>query len=55
MKVNKTSIDGKKTTLEVKDKIFSAKINEKLINSVYYVTNANLKGESQKQNKKTKL
>ena len=55
MKVNKLSIDGKKATLEVKDKIFSAKINEKLINSVYYVTNANFKGRKSKTKQKNEI
>ena len=30
MKIEKISIDGKKDTIEVLDKIFSAKINSKL-------------------------
>ena len=31
MKIDKLSIDGKKTSIEVKDNIFSSKINETLI------------------------
>ena len=31
MKIEKISIDGKKDTIEVLDKIFSAKINSKLV------------------------
>ena len=43
MKLEKISIDGKKDTIEVLDKIFSAKINSKLVSSVLYKTNANYK------------
>ena len=43
MKLEKLSIDGKKDTIEVLDKIFSAKINSKLVSSVLYKTNANYK------------
>ena len=43
MKIEKLSINGKKGTIEVLDKIFSAKINKKLINNVLYKTNANYK------------
>ena len=43
MKIDKLSIDGKKTSIEVKDNIFSSKINETLISQVIYKTNANLK------------
>ena len=38
MKLEKLSIDGKKDTIEVLDKIFSAKINSKLVSSVLYKT-----------------
>ena len=48
MKLNKISIDGKKDTIEVLDKIFSAKINQKLVASVLYKTNANYKGRHAK-------
>ena len=48
MKIEKTSIDGKKDTIEVLDKIFSAKINSKLVSSVLYKTNANYKGRHAK-------
>ena len=44
MKLEKLSIDGKKDTIEVLDKIFSAKVNSKLVSSVLYKTNANYKG-----------
>ena len=48
MKLDKLSIDGKKDTIEVLDKIFSAKINSKLVSSVLYKTNANYKGRHAK-------
>ena len=48
MKLEKISIDGKKDIIEVLDKIFSAKINSKLVSSVLYKTNANYKGRHAK-------
>jgi len=48
MKLEKFSIDGKKDTIEVLDKIFSAKVNSKLVSSVLYKTNANYKGRHAK-------
>ena len=48
MKLDKISIDGKKGSIEVLDKIFSAKINHKLVSSVLYKTNANYKGRHAK-------
>ena len=48
MKIDKLNLDGKKISIEVLDKIFSAKINKKLINTVLYKTNANYKGRHAK-------
>ena len=48
MKLDKISIDGKKESIEVLDKIFSAKENHKLVSSVLYKTNANYKGRHAK-------
>jgi large subunit ribosomal protein L4 len=48
MKLEKLSIDGKKDSIEVLDKIFSAKVNSKLVSSVLYKTNANYKGRHAK-------
>ena len=48
MKLDKFNLNGKKDSIEVLDKIFSAKINKKLINSVLYKTNANYKGRHAK-------
>ena len=41
MKLDKLNLDGKKSSIEVLDKIFSAKVNPKLVNNVLYKTNAN--------------
>ena len=48
MKLDKISIDGKKDSIEVLDKIFSAKVNNKLVSNVLYKTNANYKGRHAK-------
>ena len=48
MKVDKINLDGKKSSIEVLDKIFSAKINRRLVNTVLYKTNANYKGRHAK-------
>ena len=50
MKFDKINLDGKKSSIEVLDKIFSAKINNRLVSSVLYKTNANYK----KRHAKTK-
>ena len=55
MKLNKLSLDGTKTSIEVKDVIFSAKINEKLISEVIYITNANYKGRKAKTKQKNEI
>ena len=48
MKIDKLNLDGKKSPIEVLDKIFSAKINNKLVSNVLYKTNANYKGRHAK-------
>ena len=48
MKIDKLNLDGKKSSIEIMDKIFSAKINKKLVNTVLYKTNANYKGRHAK-------
>ena len=48
MKLDKLNLDGKKSHIEVLDKIFSAKINPKIVSSVLYKTNANYKGRHAK-------
>ena len=55
MKLNKISIDGKKDSIEVLDKIFSAKVNNKLVSSVLYKTNANYKGRKAKTKQKNEI
>jgi len=50
MKVETLKLDGKKGSIEVTDKVFSAKINNKLVSTVLYKTNANYK----KRHAKTK-
>ena len=50
MKVETIKLDGKKGSIEVTDKVFSAKINKKLVSAVLYKTNANYK----KRHAKTK-
>ena len=57
MKIEKLNINGKKDSIEVLDKIFSVKINKKLVNNVLYKTNANYKGrhaKTKQQNKSEK-
>ncbi len=48
MKIDKLDLNGKKVSIEVLDKIFSSKINKKLVSSVLYKTNANYKGRHAK-------
>ena len=48
MKLDKLNLNGKKDSIEVLDKIFSAKVNPKLVNSVLYKANANFKGRHAK-------
>ena len=55
MKLEKLSIDGKKNSLEVTDKILSAKINNKLVSNVIYKTNANYKGRKAKTKQKNEI
>ena len=55
MKIEKLNINGKKDTIEVSDKIVAAKINNKLISSVLYKTNANYKGRKAKTKQKNEI
>ena len=48
MKIEKLNLDGKKSSIEVLDKIFSVKVNTKLVSNVLYKTNANYKGRHAK-------
>ena len=55
MKLDKMNLDGKKDSIEVLDKIFSAKINKKLVDSVLYRTNANYKGRHGKTKQQNEI
>ena len=55
MKLDKIDTKGNKTSLEVLDKIFSSKINEKLIDLLLYKTNANYKGRKAKTKQKNEI
>ena len=55
MKISKLTIDGKKETIEVSDKIVAAKINNKLVSNVLYKTNANYKGRKAKTKQKNEI
>ena len=48
MKIDKLNLNGKKDSIEVMDKIFSAKVNKKLVSNVLYKSNANYKGRHAK-------
>jgi large subunit ribosomal protein L4 len=48
MKIETLKLDGKKGSIELTDKVFSAKINKRLVSSVLYKTNANYKGRHAK-------
>ena len=55
MKINKHNLDGKKDSIEVLDKIFSAKINKRLVDNVLYKTNANYKGRHGKTKQQNEI
>ena len=55
MKIEKINLDGKKDSIEVLDKIFSAKINKKLVDNVLYKTNANYKGRHAKTKQQNEI
>ena len=55
MKIDKIDINGKKNTIEVLDKIFSGKINKKLVDNVIYKTNTNYKGRKAKTKQKNEI
>ena len=55
MKIEKISLDGKKSSIEVMDKIFSAKINKTLVSSVLYKTNSNFKGRHAKTKQQNEI
>ena len=55
MKIDKLNLDGKKVSIEVLDKIFSAKINRRLVDNVLYKTNANYKGRHGKTKQQNEI
>ena len=55
MKIDKLSLDGKKDSIEVLDKIFSGKIYKQLVYNVLYKTNANYKGRHAKTKQKNEI
>tara|TARA_Y100000590_G_scaffold454000_1_gene600044 strand:+ start:822 stop:1442 length:621 start_codon:yes stop_codon:yes gene_type:complete len=55
MKINKINIKGEKDSIEVLDKIFSAKINKQLVSNVLYKTIANYKGRKAKTKQRNEI
>ena len=55
MKIDKLNLDVKKDSIEVLDKIFSAKINKRLVDNVLYKTNANYKGRHAKTKQQNEI
>ncbi|MBC8298246.1 MAG: 50S ribosomal protein L4 [Pelagibacterales bacterium] len=55
MKIEKINLKGKKDTIEVLDKIFSGKINKKLVDTILYKTNANYKGRHAKTKQQNEI
>ena len=55
MKIDKLSLDGKKDSIEVLDKIFSGKIYKQLVSNVLYKTNANYKGRHAKTKQRNEI
>ena len=55
MKIEKLNLNGKKDSIEVLDKIFSAKINKRLVDTVLYKTNANYKGRHGKTKQQNEI
>ena len=55
MKIEKINLDGKKDSIEILDKIFSGKINKKLVDTILYKTNANYKGRHAKTKQQNEI
>ena len=55
MKIEKINLDGKKDSIEVLDKIFSGKINKKLVDTILYKTNGNYKGRHAKTKQRNEI
>ena len=55
MKIEKFTIDGKKESIEIEDKIFSSNINWKNSSKVLYKLNSNYKGRKAKTKQKNEI
>ena len=55
MKIETFDINGKGKSIEIPEKIFSAKVNEKLISQVFYSNNANAKLRMAKTKQKNEI
>ena len=55
MKIDKLSLDGNKQSLEITDKIFTNKLNKKLISEILYKNIANFKGRKAKTKQKNEI
>ena len=55
MKIETFDINGKRNSIEIPEKIFSAKINEKLISHAFYSNNANTKLRIAKTKQKNEI
>ena len=55
MKIDTINLNGKKTSIEVLDKIFLAKINKKLVDNVLFKTNVNYKGRHGKTKQQNEI
>ena len=55
MKIDKLNLNGKKDSIEVLDKVFSGKINKKIVSNVIYKTNSNYKGRHAKTKQKNEI
>ena len=55
MKIDKLSVEGKKVSIDISEKILDAKINNKLVSNVLYKTNANYKGRQAKTKQKNEI
>ena len=55
MKIEKYNLEGNINSIDISDKIVAAKVNNKLVSSVLYKTNANYKGRKAKTKQKNEI
>jgi len=55
MKIDSHSIDGKKNSIEIMDKLISVKTNKQLVSNVLYKSYANFKGRKAKTKQKNEI